>query len=167
MATKQEIVNGLEFLIAEARRIATVLREDEWQRARDSDGWRNKQVLAHVAGVGGIVGPFLQQMGSAEPSADAGAGLDINALNAALVAAREGKTAQELADEIETSYRGLIDFVQKSEDTFWQQPRTILGYTEVPMGDIFMRMVVLHGVSHIYEAYAAVFGPIPSPAGAS
>ena len=72
--------------------------------------------------------------------------------------------AGELADETAANYRGVIEFVKTTDDPFWQQPRTIMGYVEVPMGDIFMRMVVLHGVSHIYEAYSAVMGPIASPA---
>ena len=111
-----------------------------------------------------MVVPFLQQMGNAAPDANAGAGLDINALNAGLVAARAGKSVGELADETAANYRGVIEFVKTTDDAFWQQPRTIMGYVEVPMGDIFMRMVVLHGVSHIYEAYSAVMGPIASPA---
>jgi hypothetical protein len=164
MATKQDIVSGLEFLVRETRRIAETLREEEWSRAHDSDGWKNTQVLAHIAGVGSIVVPFMSNMSTAAPDANAGAGLDINALNAQFVAAREGKTPRELADEAATNYATVIDFVKGSQDDFWQQPRTIMGYTEVPIGDILMRMVVLHGLGHIYEAYSAVMGPIPSPA---
>lgn len=160
MATKQEMINGLEFLIGEAQRIASVLRDDEWTLAKDSDGWKNTQVLAHVASVGSIAVPFMSQMGTAAPDANVAAGLDINVLNAQLVAARDGKTAQELADECATNYRGIIEFIEKSDEAMWQQPRTIMGYTEVPMGDIFMRMVVLHGLAHIYEAYSAVMGPV-------
>ena len=119
MATKQEIINGVEFLIGETRRIATVLREDEWSRAKDSDGWQNAQVLAHVASIGSIVVPYMQQMSNAAPDANAGAGLDINALNAGLVAARAGKSVGELADETAANYGGVIDFVKTTDDAFW------------------------------------------------
>jgi hypothetical protein len=164
LATKQDIISGLEFLVRESNRIAEVLREDEWKRAKDSDGWENTQVLAHIASVGTIVVPFMSNMNNAAPDANAGAGLDINALNAQLVGARAGQTPQQLADETAKNYAAVIEFVKGTQDDFWQQPRTILGYQEVPIGDIFMRMVVLHGVSHIYEAYSAVMGPIPTPA---
>ena len=166
MANKQDIISGLEFLVRESRRIADTLREDEWARAHDSDGWKNAQVLAHVASVGSIVVPFMSNMGNAAPDANAGAGLDINALNAQFVAARADKSPKELADEAAANYGAVIEFVKGTQDDFWQQPRTIMGYEQVPIGDIFMRMVVLHGVSHIYEAYSAVMGAIPSPANA-
>jgi hypothetical protein len=164
MATKQDMISGVEMLLRESQRIATVLRADEWARAHDSDGWKNNQIMAHIASVGTLVVPFMGNFNNAAPSQDAGAGLDINALNAQMVGARADKSVQELADETSKAYGGVIEFIKGSDDAMWQQPRTMLGYKEVPLGDIFMRMVVLHGLSHIYEAYSAVMGPIPTAA---
>jgi hypothetical protein len=156
MANKQEMIGGIEFLIQEGRRIGAALDDGAWAKAHDNDGWKNKEILAHVAGIGTIVVPFVQGMANAQPGADAGAGMDIDALNAGLVGARAGKSVQELVDEIATAYGGVIEFVRSQPDEFWQQKRTFAGFAGIPLGDLLMRMIVLHGLAHIYSAYSAV-----------
>jgi hypothetical protein len=89
------------------------------------------------------------------PGADGQAGVDINALNAQLVGARAGKPVQELVDEIESAYKAVIEFVKSQPDDVLAQKRTFGGYVDVPSSDLLQRMVVLHGVAHIYSAYAA------------
>jgi mycothiol maleylpyruvate isomerase-like protein len=155
VASKQELIGGLEFLIQEGKRIGGAFDDAAWAKVQDGDGWKNKQVLAHVAGIGTVVVPFVQNMASADATADAGAGLDINALNAGLVGARADKSVPELVDELAANYRGVIDFVKGQTDDFWTQKRNFGGYTEVPVSDLLMRLVVLHGIGHIDSAYAA------------
>ena len=162
--TKDELATGIELLIREAKRIGAQLSESEWANAQDSDGWKNKEILAHIAGVGSIVVPFMQQFASAPQGQDLGAGLDIDTINAGLVGARAGKTIPELVSEIETVMTGAAQFVRNQPDDFWEQKRTMLGYKDTALIDLGMRMIVLHGLSHIYEAYSAVaFGePVPA-----
>lgn len=155
MATKQELVGGLEFLIQEGKRIGAGLDEAGWAKVQDGDGWKNKEVLAHVAAIGTIVAPFVQNFGAASQGTDTGSGVDIDAMNAGLVAARAGKSVQELVDEIASAYAGVIEFVKSQPDDFWAQKRTFAGYVDVPVADLVHRMVVLHGLAHIYSAYAA------------
>ena len=156
MASKQELVTGLEFLVQEGKRIGADFDDAQWAKVVDgADGWKNKEVLAHVAGLATIVVPFMQNMANADAGADSGAGLDINALNAGLVGARAGKSVTELVDELAGNYRGVIDFVKGQPDDFWTQKRTFGGYQDVPVSDLLMRLVVLHGLGHIDSAYAA------------
>jgi hypothetical protein len=155
MATKQELTNGLQFLIDEGKRIGSSLDEAGWAKVQDLDGWKNKEVLAHVAAIGTIVVPFMGNFANSAPGTDNQAGVDINALNAQLVAARAGKSVPELVDEIESAYKGVIEFVKGQPDDVLAQKRTFGGYVDVPMSDLMHRLVVLHGVAHIYSAYAA------------
>jgi hypothetical protein len=157
MATKQEIIDGIELLIREARRIGETMPADGWAQVQDHDGWKNTEVLAHVASISSIVAPFVTNMANAGAEANTGAGVDIDALNAGLVGARAQKSVPELVAEIETGYRGVIDWLNQQPDELLQQKRSFAGYHDVPLSDLAIRMVVLHGLSHIYSAYAAVF----------
>jgi hypothetical protein len=159
MAKKEEIIAGLQFVTQEAARMRDVLSEDEWSRAADMDGWKNKQILAHLAGVGGIVIPFAGNLANAAPGADGAAGVDIDALNAAMVAQRADKSVPELVDEIATNYTGVADWLRNQPDELLAKRVTIGGYKDVTLGDLLVRMVVLHGLGHIYSSYSAIFGP--------
>ena len=82
MATKDELTNGINVLITEARRIGARLTDDQWAAAGNEGGWTNREILAHVAGVGGMVVPFVTSIANAAPGADGSAGFDVDALNA-------------------------------------------------------------------------------------
>ena len=156
MAAKQELVGGLEFLIQEGRRIGAAFDDAKWSTVVDGlDGWKNKEVLAHVAGIGTVGIPFLQNMVDAGPASDGRANLDLDALNASLVAARAEKSVGELVDEIATTYGSVIEFVKSKPEDFWSQKRTFGGFKDVPISELGMGSVVLHGLGHIYSAYAA------------
>src|SRR4029079_12832916 len=78
MATKQEIIGGLETLIRESRRLSTDLTDAQWQRVVDLDGWKSSEVLAHRSGIGGMVVPLVSGLTSAPAGADAFAAIDID-----------------------------------------------------------------------------------------
>ena len=156
MATKEEVVRGLEMLIQEGNRIANDLTDAQWSLVVDMDGWKNMEVLAHVAGIGGIVAPMVGGLTTAPAGTDMMASLDIDQINAGIVAARAGKSAKELAAELETSYRGVIEFVKNASDDLMAQRVTVAGYKDVPISDIAIRMIIMHGVAHIYSVYSAV-----------
>jgi len=65
MATKDDLISGLEMLIREGRRAAADLTDDQWSNMVDFDGWKNREVLAHVASLGPIVQPMLTSFVSA------------------------------------------------------------------------------------------------------
>ncbi|MEX2225650.1 MAG: maleylpyruvate isomerase N-terminal domain-containing protein [Dehalococcoidia bacterium] len=157
MATKEEIIRGVELLIQEGQRAAKALTPEDWARTQDMGGWKNNEVLAHVASVGGLVAPMVQGMTNAPAGSDAGASVDIDALNAAMVGQRKDKSVAELADEIADAYTKVIEFVRAAPDDTLAKTASFRGYVDVPVSDLMMRMVVLHGLAHLYSAYSAVF----------
>ena len=156
MATQEEIVGGLSLLIQEGHRVANDLTDVQWDLVVDMDGWKAREVLAHVAGVGGMVVPMVGGISGAAPGANALAGVDIDQINAGIVAARTGKTAKELASELDASYSAVIKFIQTAPDDLLAKRVTAAGYKDVPLSDIVIRMVVLHGLAHIYSVYSSV-----------
>ena len=156
MATREEVINGLSMLIQEGHRVANDLTDAQWDLVVDLDGWKAREVLAHIAGVGGMVVPMVSGIASAPAGADGFAGIDIDQINAGVVASKAGKTAKELADELDTAYRGVIDFVKNAPDDVLAKRVTVAGYKDVPVSDIAIRMVVMHGLAHIYSVYSSV-----------
>jgi hypothetical protein len=156
MATKDEITAALEVLITEARRIAGRFTDEEWAREGDEGGWTNKQVFAHVAGVGGMVAPFVSSVAGAGAGTNLGDNFNIDAINAQIVAQRADKTPAELAAEAESSYRGVIDFVRGASDDVLERRVDFSGFHEIPVSDLVLQMVALHGIAHIYHAASRV-----------
>ena len=157
MATNDELIMGLEVLIRETRRIAADLSEEQWEQAIDLDGWCNKQVLAHVAGIGAIVVPLVAAMATAPEGRDITTGNDINAMNAGIVDARAGKSAADLADEVARNYGAVIDYVRTAPEATLQKRATMGGHKDLPISDLLMRAIVLHGIGHIYSVYSGIF----------
>ena len=72
------------------------------------------------------------------------------------------------AAEVKTSYSGAIEHIRGVSEDALDKPVSFKGYVNVPLSDVLMRMVVLHGLAHIYGAYAAVFNSFDQqPAAAS
>jgi hypothetical protein len=157
VATKDEIIRGLDLLIREGHRIANDLTDSQWEHVVDLDGWKNREVLAHIAGVGAVVLPMVNGMANAPAGADALGAVDIDQMNAGIVASKAGKSAKDLADELDTAYRGVIEFVGNAPDDLLAKRVTAGGHKDVPISDIAMRMVVMHGLAHIYSVYSSIF----------
>lgn len=157
MATKDELTTGINFLVQEVRRLANDFTDDQWERVVDIDGWKNREVLAHIAGVGGLVVPMSAGFTNAQPGQDALANANIDQINAAIVAQRAGKTAAELAEEAAKAYAGVVEWLATVPQETLEKRVTAMGYKDVQLSDILMRMVVLHGFGHIYSVYASIF----------
>lgn len=156
MATKAEMIKGLELLIQEGHRIANDLTDAQWSLVVDLDGWKNKEVLAHVAGIGAVVVPMVSGMLNAPAGADALGAVNIDQMNAGIVASKAGKTAKELADELDAAYTGVIEFIKNAPDEVLAKRITAGGHKDVPVSDIAVRMVIMHGLAHIYSVYSSV-----------
>ncbi len=157
MATKDEIAKGFEVLIQETRRISRDLTEQQWECVVDMDGWHNKEVLAHIAGLGPIIVPLINGMANAAPGTDLIAGNDINAGNAGMVAAQAGKSVAQLAEAIATTYGAAAAFIADAPDETLSKRATVGGHKELPISDLLMRLVVLHGLGHVYSVYGSIF----------
>jgi len=152
MATKDELTNGINVLITEARRIGARLTDDQWAAAGNEGGWTNREILAHVAGVGGMVVPFVTSVANAPPGTDGGAGLDINALNAQVVGQRADKTVPQLIDELAANYSAVIEWLRTAPDDLLDRRTSFAVYQNLTLSDLAMQVVVMHGIAHLYNA---------------
>lgn len=157
--TKNDLIDGLRVALREGMRVTSAFGPDDWKRPAlgDEEGWNRKQVYSHLTALAEITPGFVGGLANAAPGQDGAAGIDINALNAQMVAAKEQLSTQELVKAFETGYSKLIDFVQAMPDD--QLNRTAkFGALEGQLSDILDGVLVLHSVAHIYGAGGSPLG---------
>ena len=159
MATKQEIIEGLELTIAQAKRTTALYAEGEWDWKRAS-GWTPKEAYSHLAAVAGMVPGFSQAMLAAAEDQDLLQGMDIDQMNAQAVGSMTSMTPDQIMQAFEANYRKLIDFVKSAPEDQWSARRR-LASEAVPVSDILGSAVMLHGLHHVYEAATRVGAPVP------
>lgn len=158
MATREEIIQGLEFTVQQAKRTTSLWQDSEWDAPRAS-GWTPKQVYCHLASTAAIVPQLGQGLMSAPEDQDVAAGMDINAMNDQSVKAMENMTPQQVMQTFEDNYRKLIDFVKTMPDELLQTRRRFLS-DPIPISDIIANAVMLHGIHHVYEANSRMDSPL-------
>ncbi len=104
MATKEEIIAGLELTISQAKRTTSQFAEGEWDWKR-TGGWTPKEVYSHLAAVAGIVPQMGQGLAAAPEGTDIDQGIDINAMNAQSVGAMSAMAFPQVMETLETNYR--------------------------------------------------------------
>ena len=154
MATKQEIIEGLELTITQARRTTALFAQGEWDWKR-AGGWTPKEVYSHLAAVAGMVPGFSQAMLAASEDQDLLQGMDIDQMNAQAVGSMTSMTPEQIMQAFEANYRKLIDFV-KSVPEDQLNARRRFASDSVPVSDILGNSVMLHGLHHVYEAASRV-----------
>jgi hypothetical protein len=150
MATREEIINGLEFTVAQAKRTTALWPESEWNEKRPV-GWTPKEIYAHLAAVAGIVPQLSAGLQGAPEATDIAGGMDINAMNDQAVKAMEGMSHNQVFEAFEKNYAALIDFIKAAPDEQLQAKRSFLS-DPIPVSDIIASTVMLHGIHHVYEA---------------
>jgi hypothetical protein len=150
MATREEIIDGLEFTVAQAKRTTALFAEGEWDRKR-SAGWTPKELYCHLAATAGIVPGFAQGMLSAPEERDLAEGVDINTMNDQAVAGMSSMTPEQVMQAFEANYGKLIDWVKSVPDETLNQKRRFLS-DSIPVSDILASSIMLHGIHHVYEA---------------
>ena len=156
MATKDELIAGLQVLITEGKRVGVRLTDAHWAAAGNEGDWTNKQILAHVAGVSGMIVPFVTSIANAPAGADSGAGLDVDALNAQIVGQRADKTVPQLVDELATNYSGVIEWLRTAPDELLERRASFHALKDMTVSDLMMQLVVMHGIAHLYHAADAL-----------
>ena len=159
MATKEELIAGLELTIAQAKRTTALYAEGEWDWKRAS-GWTPREVYSHLAAVAGMVPGFSQAMVAAGEDQDLLQGMDIDQMNAQGVGSMSSMTPEQVMQAFEANYRKLIDFVKSAPEDQWNSRRR-LASESVPVSDILGNAVMLHGLHHVYEAASRVGAPVP------
>src|SRR3990172_8450850 len=159
MATKEELIAGLELTIAQAKRTTALYAEGEWDWKRAS-GWTPREVSSPLAAVAGMVPGFSQAMVAAGEDQDLLQGMDIDQMNAQGVGSMSSMTPEQVMQAFEANYRKLIDFVKSAPEDQWNARRR-LASESVPVSDILGNAVMLHGLHHVYEAATRVGAPVP------
>jgi hypothetical protein len=150
MATREEIIAGLELTVAQAKRTTALFAEGEWDSKRGC-GWTPKEVYSHLASVAALVPNFAQGLINAPEDKDVGEGMDIDEMNAQAVAAMAAMAPEQVMAAFEANYQKLIDFVESLPDDQLNAKRRLISDT-VPASDILANVVMLHGLHHVYEA---------------
>ena len=158
MATKEEIIAGLELTIAHGKRTTALFAdgEMEWKRA---GGWTPKEIYAHLAAVAAIVPGFAQGMAGASEGSDIAAGMDVNAMNAQAVSSMAGMSTEQVMQAFESNYGKLIDFIKTVPDNLLTARRSMFS-EPIPVSDILANSVMLHGLHHVYEANSRFEAPM-------
>ena len=157
MATREELVQGFEFTVQQAKRSTSLYAKGEWDAARAS-GWTPKQVYCHLASMAQVVPQLAKGLEGADESTDITAAMDINAMNDQSVAAMAAMEPAQVFQAFETNYGTLIDFVKAMSDEQLQMTRAFLS-DSIPVSDILANSIMLHGIHHVYEASARFGAP--------
>lgn len=153
MTTRDELIGGIRMLIQEAQRTTARFKPDDWtyQVHDEGGGWTAKQLYCHLASTAEITPGFVSAMSQAAEGQNLAANLDIDAFNTQGVTKYAAMGSAELVGAVKTQYEKLIEFVKAMPDDQLQQKRRF-GAMEGPVVDIMQTALVLHGISHIYNA---------------
>jgi hypothetical protein len=158
MATKEEIIAGLELTVSQAKRTTALWAEGEWDWKR-ATGWTPKETYSHLAAVAGVTPQLGQGLAAAPESVDLAKTMDINAMNDQAVGSMKDMSPEQVMETFETNYRKLIDFVREAPEETLNQKRSFLS-EPIPVSDILANVVMLHGLSHVYEANSRFDSPV-------
>jgi hypothetical protein len=158
--TKTDLVDGLRTVLREGNRVMSGFGPDDWKKPAldaDADGWTRKQVYCHLTALAEVTPGLVGGMANAAEGADGAAGLNIDAINAQLVAGKEALSEAELHAAFKTHYENLIKFVEGMPEEQLAGHRKF-GQLDGTLGDIMADILVLHSAAHIYGAGGSPLG---------
>src|SRR4030067_2177124 len=150
MASREELIAGLEMTVAQGRRTTSLFAEGEWDSKRPC-GWTPKEVYSHLASVAAIVPNRAQGLMNAPEDRDIAEGINVNEMNARSVAAMASMTPDQVMTAFEENYGKLIGFVKSLPHEQLNARRRLLSDEEL-VSDILANSIVLHGLHHGDEA---------------
>ncbi|MEO8457140.1 MAG: hypothetical protein ABI559_04945 [Chloroflexota bacterium] len=154
MATREELMGGLQFVPAQAKRVAVIIDgQNDWEEKR-TQGWSAKEMFTHVAVTAGMIPAMGAGMIAAPPEAELTAGLDIASVNAAGVGSMAAMDTKQIVETLAGNYVKVSDWVKGLSDEQLAGKHTFLGMS-LSASDLLMTLLVLHSVHHVYEAQLA------------
>ena len=151
MATRQEIVDGMQQLIVQARRVGRLLDDQgDWEVQRPQ-GWTPREIFCHIAATGGMIAQMGPALLSAPEDSDFTQSTSIANLNAQTIASMQALTPQQLIELVETNYNKAAEWVGSIPEDQLQSPKTFAQMT-TPASDLIANVGVLHANHHLYEA---------------
>ena len=158
MATREEIIAGLEMTVAQAKRTTALYAEGEWDWKR-AGGWTPREVFSHLASLAAIVPQMGAGLAAAPEGADITAGMDVNTMNAQAVSSMASMTPEQIMQALEANYGKLIDYVKGLPDDLLNAKRRLFS-EPIPISDILASNIMLHGLHHVYEANSRFEAPM-------
>ncbi len=153
MTTREDLIDGLKMIVREGLRTTATFRPDDWAYTvhTEENGWTTKQVYCHLTGIAEILPGMAGQLSQAGEGEDAAAGVDIGAMNAQLVAAKEQLSEADLMAAFEAGHESAIEFIKGMPEEQLQHTIRVMDI-EAPLAEILDTIVILHGLMHIYHA---------------
>ena len=159
MTTRDELISGVQTVLREGLRVTSTFGPDDWQRKVLDEGgtWTRKQAYAHITALAEITPGFVGGLAKAGPGNDAAAGMNIDALNAQMVGAKEQLSPDDLRAAFQSGFEHLIEFIETvPEEQLDNQAK--FGRLQGPVSDIMASVLVLHSMAHIYGAGGSPLG---------
>jgi hypothetical protein len=151
MTTKQEIADGMQQLIVQAKRVGKLLDEQgDWDATRPA-GWTPREMYCHIAATGGMIAQMGPALLSAPEDSDFTQSTSITDLNAQTIASMQALTPQQLVDMVEQNYTKAAEWVQTIPDDQFNSNKTFAQMT-MPASELLANIGVLHANHHLYEA---------------
>src|SRR4030042_221806 len=148
MASREELIAGLELTVAQGKRTTSLFAEDEWD-SKWLWGWTPKEMYSHLASVAAVVPNLAQGLMNAPEDRDIAEGMDIDQMNAQSVAAMASMTPEQVMKAFEGNYARLVDFVKLLPDGQLTPRRRFISATML-VSDILANAIMLHGIHHVY-----------------
>ncbi len=153
MTTREDLIDGLKMIVREGLRTTATFGPDDWTYTvhDEENGWNTKQVYCHLTAIAEILPGMASQFAQAGDGVDAAAGIDVGAMNAQAVAAKEQLSEADLMQEFQVSHEKAIEFVTGMPEEQLQHTLRVMDI-QAPLAEILDTLVILHGVMHIYHA---------------
>jgi hypothetical protein len=151
MATRKEVMEGLQFVPAQARRVAGMLDAANGWDARRIEGWTPKEMFAHIAATVGMMPKMGPNVLAASPEADVAGGIDIAEFNEQGVAAMRSLDARQAVEAVSVNCSTLSDWVKSLTDEQLESQHKFRGMP-MTMSGLLMTVTVMHPIHHLYEA---------------
>jgi hypothetical protein len=155
MATREELMGGLQFVPAQARRVAGMLKAaNDWDVKREA-GWTPKEMFMHVAATLGMMPMIGPDVLKAPPEADVVEGTDIAEFNEQGVASMRSMDAEQAVEALSANCSKMSDWVKSLTDEQLESKHKFRGMP-MTMSDFLMTATVMHSIHHLFEAPLSV-----------
>jgi hypothetical protein len=155
MATREELMGGLQFVTAQAGRVAGLLdAANEWDTRRPA-GWTPKEMFIHVGAILGLMPMMGPQVLKAPPEADIVEGIDIAESNEQGVAPMRSMDSKHAVETLSANCSKMSDWVKSLTDEQLEGKHKFRGMP-MTMADLLMTVTVMHSIHHLFEAPLSV-----------
>jgi len=151
MSAKQEIVDGMQQLIVQAKRVGKLLDDQgDWEVTRPA-GWTPREMFCHIAATGGMIAQMGPALLSAPEDSDFTQSTNISDLNAQTLASMQALTPAQLVEMVEQNYSKAAEWVKTIPDDQLAANKSFASMT-MPASELLANIGVLHANHHLYEA---------------